>query len=73
MRMFFLAGGGVSDKTSLVSAAALRKKFAASSKTTSLDIEDKKRGTFVPSPKESPVKLYFLWRTLVTDRNKSIY
>ncbi|XP_021345795.1 uncharacterized protein LOC110445468 [Mizuhopecten yessoensis] len=47
-------GAGSSSPVDKYSAVNLRKKFAASAKTTSLDIEDKKRGSFVPSPKESP-------------------
>ncbi|XP_060066779.1 uncharacterized protein LOC132547048 isoform X1 [Ylistrum balloti] len=47
-------GAGSSSPVDKYSAANLRKKFAASAKTTSLDIEDKRRGSFVPSPKESP-------------------
>ncbi|XP_060066780.1 uncharacterized protein LOC132547048 isoform X2 [Ylistrum balloti] len=48
------SSAGSSSPVDKYSAANLRKKFAASAKTTSLDIEDKRRGSFVPSPKESP-------------------
>ncbi|KAK3103942.1 hypothetical protein FSP39_023068 [Pinctada imbricata] len=48
------SGSTSPDEKYTFTAANLRKKFAASNKASSLDIEDKKRGSTSPSPRESP-------------------